>query len=102
MYGTIARLQVKPGLLEKFMAWGSARDANEIPGYVSQTVFQTDDDPNVLYLVIVFSDKASYVANAQSPAQDARYREMREMLATDPEWHDGEVVYAAEAVRYGL
>ena len=30
--------------------------------------------------------------HAEDPAQDVRYREMRELLAADPEWHDGEIV----------
>lgn len=96
MYGSVARLQVKPEAMEKLMAWGSSRPGDPIPGYVSQVVLQMDKDPNELYLVVVFVDKASYVANAQSPTQIARYAEMRTMLAADPEWHDGAVIYAPE------
>jgi quinol monooxygenase YgiN len=101
MYGTIARLQVKEGMLEKLMDWGSAHGADTIPGYLSQAVFQMDSDPNELYLVVIFADKDSYVANAQSPEQDKRYWEMREMLVADPEWHDGEVVFAPEVAAKG-
>jgi hypothetical protein len=102
MYGTVARLQVKPGMVEKLQEWGSTRDAATIPGYVTQYVLQTDKDPNELYLIVVFTDKASYMANAQSPVQHEHYLEFRSMLAADPEWHDGEVVHAAEAVSHGL
>jgi heme-degrading monooxygenase HmoA len=103
MYGTIARLQVKPGSLEKLMQWGSSRsDTHTIPGYVSQYVYQMDSNPNELYLAIIFTDKESYMANAKSPLQHARYEEMRSMLAADPEWHDGEVVFANEAVSQGI
>ena len=35
---------------------------------------------------------ANNVANADSPAQDARYRQFRALLEADPEWHDGEIV----------
>ena len=35
----------------------------------------------------------AYQANAASPEQDARYQKLRALLARDPEWHDGEVVY---------
>lgn len=82
MYGSVARLQVKPEAMEKLMAWGSSRPGDPIPGYVSQVVLQMD--------------KASYVANMQSATQIARYAEMRTMLAADPEWHDGAVIYAPE------
>jgi quinol monooxygenase YgiN len=101
MYGTVARLQVKPGSMEALQAWGSSR-GDPIPGYVSQTVFQMESNPNELYLIIVFTDKASYVANTQSESQIARYAEMRTMLAADPEWHDGEVIYAPELTADGL
>jgi quinol monooxygenase YgiN len=103
MYGTIARLQVKPTSLEALMQWGSSRsDTNSIPGYVSQVVYQMDNNPNELYLVVIFEDKESYMANAKNPQQHARYEEMRAMLAADPEWHDGAVVYSHEAVRQGI
>lgn len=102
MYGTIARLQVKPGSLEALQAWGSSRSGGTIPGYVTQYVFQMDTNSDELYLVIIFTDRASYVANAQTPLQNARYAEMRTMLAADPEWHDGEVIYAPEMTAHGL
>lgn len=102
MYGTVARLQVKPGSMEALQTWGSSRGGDPIPGYVSQTVFQMESNPNELYLIIVFTDKASYVASAQSETQIARYAEMRSMLAADPEWHDGEVIYAPEMAAHGL
>ena len=37
----------------------------------------------------VFDDADAYRANAESPDQDARYREMRSLLADDPDWLDG-------------
>jgi hypothetical protein len=82
--------------------WGSSREGSSIPGYVTQYVFQMDRNSNELYLVVIFTDRASYVANAQSPEQNARYQEMRALLAADPEWHDGEVIYAPEAAAQGL
>ena len=102
MYGTIARLQVKPGSMEALQAWGSSRGVDTIPGYVTQYVFRMDSNSDELYLVIIFTDKASYVANAQTPLQNSRYAEMRTMLAADPEWHDGEVIYAPEMTAHGL
>jgi hypothetical protein len=53
-----------------------------------------DSDPNEYYLVAVFDSKESYFANANSPEQDARYRKMLDLLTSEPEWHDGEVVYS--------
>ncbi len=53
-----------------------------------------DADPNELYMVVWFTDKAAYQKNAASPGQDKRYQELRALLAADPEWHDGEVIFA--------
>jgi quinol monooxygenase YgiN len=92
MYGTIARMRVRPdsGGLDQVM-----RSLMEqiIPGHLATYVVRSDDDPNELYLTVLFESRAAYVANAESPEQDARYRELRQLLAADPEWHDGEVVY---------
>jgi antibiotic biosynthesis monooxygenase (ABM) superfamily enzyme len=66
----------------------------DVPGHISSTVYRMDNDPNEVYLTVLFDDRATYHANAQSPEQDARYREMLELLDGEPEWHDGEVVYS--------
>jgi heme-degrading monooxygenase HmoA len=92
MYGTVARFRVKPGMEQKLQETMSG-DEN-IPGYVGAIVYKMDDNPNEMYLAVVFDSKEAYVKNADSPEQDARYREFREMLEADPEWHDGEVVYS--------
>lgn len=95
MYGTVARLRVKPGGLDELKAWspdGSERDRGAVAVYA----FQMDDDPNEVYMVAVFESKEAYVANAESPEQDERYREMLQWLEGAPEWHDGEIVYSRE------
>ena len=45
--------------------------------------------------ILAFSPDGSqfvYVANANSPEQDARYRQLLALLEEPPEWHDGEIV----------
>jgi hypothetical protein len=51
-----------------------------------------DADPSVCYLVVVFESKAAYEANAARPEAHAEYLQYRELLAEDPEWHDGTIV----------
>ena len=76
----------------------SARyDSLKIPGFVSTTVYRMDRDPNEVYVVVAFKDKESYHANARDPKQDERFRRMRELLAEDPEWHDGEIIASKSA-----
>lgn len=92
MYGTVAKIKVKPGGLEKLNAWAPEQDARD-DGAVAIYAFQMDEDPSQVYTVAVFESKEAYRANAESPEQDARYREMLQWLEGEPEWHDGEIVY---------
>ena len=93
MYGTVARMQLKPGSAEKMKDYMGSYERVNIPGFVNTFVYQTDSDPNVLYMAVVFDSKESYTANAGDPAQDKRFREMMELLSAEPEWHDGEIIY---------
>jgi quinol monooxygenase YgiN len=91
MYGTVARLRVKPGNEQKLI--DLMKDLRPIPGMVDGRVYKMDADPNEFYLVVAFQDKDAYFKNADSPEQDADYQKMRALLESDPEWHDGEVVF---------
>ncbi|HEU4793668.1 MAG TPA: antibiotic biosynthesis monooxygenase [Nitrolancea sp.] len=93
MYGTVARLQLKPGVEGEFFELSREFEAANVPGYVGEYVYRMDADPSVFYLAVVFESKEAYVSNANSPEQNARYVKYRELLVSDPEWHDGEVVY---------
>lgn len=92
MYGTIARMRLKPGMEAKLREDMRRYDTLSVPGYVSTTIYRMDKDPNEIYMAVVFKDKASYVANAEDPKQDERYRTMLQFLAGEPEWHDGEII----------
>jgi quinol monooxygenase YgiN len=91
MYGTVARLKIKPGALAELDRIGR-EDTQKIEGAVFEYVFQMDSDPNEVMLVVGFKDKAAYTKNAQSPEQHKRYEQYRALLTADPEWHDGEIV----------
>jgi quinol monooxygenase YgiN len=93
MYGTVAKLCLKPGKLEAFQR-NMKRQSEEIAGAVAEYVYRMDDDPETLYLAVVFESKDAYFKNANSPEQNERYEEMMQWLTAEPEWHDGEVVFA--------
>lgn len=95
MYGTIARFKVKPGMDEQLKEVSANPEYQQVPGAVAQYVYKLDNSPDEYYIVAIFDSKESYWANATSPEQDARYRQLRELLAEDPDWHDGEVVFAS-------
>jgi heme-degrading monooxygenase HmoA len=64
------------------------------PGHIATYVFKSDADPNVHFVTTVFESRDAYTKFADSPEQDKRFHQMRELLAADPEWHDGEVVHS--------
>ena len=92
MYGTVARMQLKPGMESKLVDEIAQNERLKIPGFVSTIVYRMDRDPNEVYLAVAFKDKESYVANARDPKQDERFRKLRGLLTADPDWHDGEVI----------
>lgn len=93
MYGTIARMKVKPDSFEKLQQQMSTVEGDlAAAGWQATTVYRSDNDSNEVWLAVVFESKEAYHANAQSPEQAKRYEQMRALLETDPEWHDGEVV----------
>ena len=93
MYGTVARMQIKPGAEGQLEQQLREFESLKVPGFVTTYVYHMDADPQTFYMAVVFDSKESYVANARSPEQDARYQQMRALLDSDPEWHDGEIVF---------
>jgi quinol monooxygenase YgiN len=92
MYGTIARLQVKPGALGKLQEMGQRQQANSTNGFVGGYIYQMDNDSNELYMVVMFESKEKYFANANSPEQNTEFNELMQYLEREPEWHDGEII----------
>ena len=91
MYGSIARMRVKPGMfanLEEAMMNGGHRSG----GQVSLSVFQMDADTNEIWVVAISDSREAYRSYSKSPESHKRYLKMREYLDGDPEWHDGEVI----------
>ena len=95
MYGTIFRMQVKPGqeqrVAQLFKEWEQERKP-KVRGAVTGLLLKPESRPGILIGVAVFADKASYVANSDDPGQDQWYQKLRSLLQADPEWEDGEYV----------
>jgi heme-degrading monooxygenase HmoA len=100
MYGTVARYRIKPGMENQLrqILEEQARvfEAGQVRGFVASYAYRIDADPNDYYLAVVFESREAYWALAQSPKQDARYRQLLAVLESAPEWHDGEIVYALQ------
>jgi heme-degrading monooxygenase HmoA len=100
MYGTIARLHIKPGMERELLEQVHAEDEEaDMPGYIHQFLYRMDSEPDVYYLVVVFRDKESYFANAGSPEQHERYLRLLTVLSAEPEWHDGHILYPLSLAR---
>ncbi len=93
MYGTIAHLHLNPDTEDQMKQETKTYESINVPGYIGSYLYRMDENPNELMLVVMFESKDAYAANAGSPGQDARYQKMRAMLQSDPEWHDGEIIY---------
>jgi quinol monooxygenase YgiN len=93
MYGTIAKIHTTPAQVDALRAL--AERMGTAPGQLGRYVYQMDADPGELFLVAVFESRQAYWDNAQSPEQHQRYQELRALLDSDPEWHDGEIIDAA-------
>ena len=94
MYGTVARLQAKPGSQAEIAAYAEEAHNRKIAGLVADYVYQMDVASDEYCLAVIFESKAAYVANANSPEQDAQYLRLRALLVADPQWLDGEVIAA--------
>lgn len=97
VFGTVAKMKLKPGSFEKMQETMSEFEGQQAKGFVSTIVYRSQSDPNETWLAIVFEDEASYRANADDPRTDEMSRKLQELLAAPPEWHDGEVVNMTRA-----
>jgi hypothetical protein len=93
MYGTVARIRLKPEAVEA-IAQLTREEIPHVTGIVFEHIYRLDADPLECFLVVGFASKEAYVANANNPEQHTRYLRYRELFAADPEWHDGEIVFS--------
>jgi hypothetical protein len=89
MFGSVFRMRPKSGMA------GQLRDvmmsnSRQPKGMVAAYLLDEDGSEDVWGLA-VFEDEQTYRDNANDPAQDAQYRKFRELLESDPEWHDGSI-----------
>lgn len=93
MYGSIFRIRPRAGREQDVIRMMEEWDRERQPkarGALGGYLFKLDKGD--MMGVAVFDSKENYIANAQDPEQDAWYRRFRELLESDPEWNDGEIV----------
>ncbi len=94
MYGTIARMLVKPGMEMQFEQIAQDIGVGRVPGEVGVYAYQMDRNSREFYLVVIFESREAYHANAAAPEQHERFMKMMQVLDAEPEWNDGEIVYS--------
>jgi quinol monooxygenase YgiN len=97
MFGTIARMKFKPGSVEKMQEDMKEFEGRQVKGFLFNTVYRSQTDPNEIWLVVGFEDEASYRANAEDPRTDEMAKKMQQLMAAPPEWHDGDIVSMTRA-----
>jgi hypothetical protein len=97
MFGTVAIIKPKAGqeqaIVDKLNQWWDGR-RKEIKGAVATTIHRNGAE---LILAVTFDNEANYKANAEDPAQDKWYQEVRALMDADPRWMDGEVLACKHA-----
>lgn len=97
MFGTIYRMRPRPGqeqaVADLHRRWERERRPS-VNGVVAAYVFKSRRQSGELIGVAVFDSEANYYRNADDLEQDRWYRQLRELLEADPEWHDGDVLVA--------
>lgn len=92
-YGTIAKYRVKPGHDKELTADMERFEVSPPQGWRYHTVFRSTENPNEIWLSVVFDSEEAYKRNANSPEMDAEYRRLLQHLESEPEWHDGHVIH---------
>ena len=95
MYGTVAHIMVKPGMEAQFQQIANEIGMGRAPGQVAVYAYQMDRNSREFYLVAVFESRETYRANASTPEQHERFMKLMQVLESEPEWNDGEVVHSA-------
>jgi heme-degrading monooxygenase HmoA len=94
MYGSVSRWRVKDGQQQALEQLFSEMMDKMPPGSRGVCVYRSDTDPQEYWIAGRWDSKDAYTANSNAPGTDATYRRLRALMDGDPEWHDGEIVFA--------
>src|SRR5258708_8468620 len=74
MFGTIAKMKLKPGAYDKMADQMKGFEERQVKGFLFNVVYRSQSDPNEVWLVVGFEDEATYRANANDPQTDEMAR----------------------------
>jgi quinol monooxygenase YgiN len=100
VFGTIARWRLKADVTDEQLNDVLAMMRDDRPASsVAIIVYRSASDPREIWVAGAFESREAYVANAATPEQNARFARIRALIDGEPEWHDGDVIYAAAEER---
>jgi len=88
MFGTVARIRMKPGKTEEMKAIAAEITEIDPPGFVTNYVLRSKDDENEIWLVAIFESEKAYYDNAERPQTNEQYQKWMDLTEGQPEWHD--------------
>lgn len=97
MFGTVARIRIKPGHEDDLARIAGEITATNPPGFVTNYVLRSKDDPQERWLIAIFESEQAYYDNASRPETNAQYERWMEITEGQPEWHDVHVEAVHEA-----
>src|SRR5689334_18531712 len=95
MYGTVARLSLRPGQEAALLAAIEQSRREGKPkgeGLLGDYVLKSERIPGDWMVMALFDNEENYRKNAADPDQHRQYEEIRALLTADPEWNDGEII----------
>jgi hypothetical protein len=95
MFGTVFKMRPKDGKIDAINALMERqnRERGSVAGF--QRAFRLHEPVGDVWVMVIFDSEDAYRKNASDPEQDKWYRQLRELLESDPEWHDGEIIEEA-------
>jgi quinol monooxygenase YgiN len=91
MYGTVGHLQVKAGRLGDLTR--EIRALEGVAGVRAMALVGKEGSETSFAWTIVWESKAAHDANGERPEFPEIYARLLEILASEPEWHSGEITY---------
>jgi len=98
MYGTTEYLVAKP-VMEKDLRIFIEKFGNS-PSIVSIGLYKIDSDKNDFIEFILWVEKEAHDETTSQPDFPAKYQDLLNLLADEPNWYSGEMVYESFSALY--
>lgn len=95
MYGTVGRLQVKPGRLGDLTS--VIRELEGAPGVRAMSLVGKDGSESIYHWTITWESKEAHDTNGERPGFAGQYARLLDTLDGDPDWASGAIAYMYRA-----